>query len=41
MILTGRLSAKLGVLRMALSAAAAVTAVTAVSHCHRTGRARG
>ena len=31
MILTGRLSAKLGVLRMALSAAAAVTAVTAVS----------
>ena len=31
MILTGRLSAKLGVLRMALSAVAAVTAVTAVS----------
>nr|WP_031363549.1 extracellular solute-binding protein [Caballeronia sordidicola] len=31
MILTGRLSAKLGVLRMALSAAAALTAVTAVS----------
>ena len=31
MILTGRLSAKLGVLRMALSAVAAVTAVAAVS----------
>jgi putative spermidine/putrescine transport system substrate-binding protein len=31
MILSGRLSAKLGVLRMALSAVAAVTAVTAVS----------
>jgi putative spermidine/putrescine transport system substrate-binding protein len=31
MILSGRLSAKLGVLRMALSAVAAVSAVTAVS----------